>query len=198
MCEQTTKTDEVLCTDAQNGDREALTELVERYMRIVRSITRPYFLAGGDNEDLLQEGMLGLLAAIRDYEYGKSSFRTFAVICIRRKVIDAMKLASGKKHEFLNRSVSIEQLSDDDMNLSYPELIGFDGNPETMFIDRAEAERVRNEIGNLLSGIEKSVLTLYLKGLSYSEIGNVLGKSVKFVDNAIQRLRRKIYKYYYE
>jgi len=197
MCEQTNKTDELLCAAAQNGDRDAQSELAGRYTRLVRSITRPYFLAGGDNEDLMQEGMLGLLAAISDFEQGKSSFKAFAAICIRSKVIDAMKLANGRKHEFLNRSVSIEQLSEHDINLSYPELIGFDGNPETVIIDRSEAERVRNEIDNLLSGIEKSVLTLYLKGLSYSEMGNVLGKPVKTIDNAIQRIRKKIYKHYY-
>ena len=86
--------------------------------------------------------------------------------------------------------------TDNDINLSYPELIGFDGNPETVFIDKDELERVRKEIDNLLSGNEKPVLTLYLKGLSYQEIGNVLGKSVKTIDNAIQRIRRKINKYY--
>ena len=189
----TTASDTALLKSALEGDRVAEEILVERYMQLVRSCARPLFLAGGDSEDLIQEGMFGLLSAIRQYDISSgTSFRTFAEHCIRMRLYSAIKSASRLKHLPLNDGVSFEQLSEDSsMQLSaIPDSIR--RNPEDLVLARERTEELYSELSQCLSGLEKSVLSLYLEGLSYREIAFRIGKQEKSIDNAVQRIRRKL------
>ena len=187
--------DEELCARVAAGEREAEEALVKRYTRLVRQITRPYFLAGGDSEDLIQEGMVGLLAAIREYDPGRAaSFRTYAEVCIKHRLLSVVKAAARDKHTPLNNSVSFETPLFDGKGDGYayraPGRQWED--PEEIFLSR-EAFRERMEaLMGQLSGFEANVLRLYLNGLSYSEIAAEVNKSPKSVDNAVQRIRRKL------
>lgn len=187
--------DEALCVLAAAGDRRAEERLVVRYNRLVRACARPYFLAGGDSEDLIQEGMVGLLAAIREYHPEKAaSFRTYAEVCIKNRLYSVIKAAARDKHIPLNNSVSfgapLFSGNGDPMTFGAPDRQGTD--PEEILLSR---EAFRERLGALmgqLSGFEASVLRLYLNGLSYSEIAAEVNKSPKSVDNAVQRIRRKL------
>lgn len=182
--------DEELCRLAASGDPEAETTLVSRYARLVRICARPLFLAGGDSEDLIQEGMLGLLAAIRGFQSGKdTSFHTYAEICVRSRLFTAVRAAQRDKHLPLNHSVSFEPPLFDgtSAHLFYRE-----ESPEDVVIGR---EELRERIGTLkgqLSGFEAEILSFYLGGLSCAEIASRVGRSTKSVDNAVQRIRRKV------
>ncbi len=174
--------DEELCALSQQGQATAEEELVNRYHRSVRMISRPYFLAGGDTEDLIQEAMVGLLKAIREFDPSrKVSFSAFAEVCIRNRIRSAITSAARDKHAPLNDSVPLDSslpLCTDD--------------PEDGFISReAEAERL-DRLKNLLSPLERDILELFLRGLSYREIGVQVRRPVKSVDNAVQRIRRKV------
>ena len=166
-----------------------------RYNRLVRICARPYFLAGGDSEDLIQEGMVGLLAAIREYDPEKAaSFRTYAEVCIKNRLFSVIKAAARDKHIPLNNSVSfgtpLFSGNGDPLAFSAPDGQGTD--PEEIFLSRESfRERLEALIGQL-SGFEASVLRLYLNVLSYSEIAAEVNKSPKSVDNAVQRIRRKL------
>lgn len=175
--------DEILCRQAVGGNRLSEELLVTRYMRLARACARPYFLAGGDNEDLLQEAMFGLLKAIREFdEAHEASFRTFAEVCIRNRIRSAVTAAARGKHTPLNNSVPIEQLLEQE---SF-------GSPEEALISREEeAERLAS-LNSRLSPLEQQILSLYLHGYSYREIGAQVGRTDKSVDNAIQRIRRKV------
>ncbi len=191
--ENTKLTDDELQLLAASGDRDAEEQLVERYMRLVRSCARPLFLAGGDSEDLIQEGLLGLLSAIRQYDPScGASLATFAEHCIRRRLLSAIKSASRLKHLPLNDRVPLEQLSDDSqLQISaLPEFLCY--NPEDLVLARERTEEVYHELAQCLSRLEKQVLSLYLDGFSYREIGLFLNKDPKAVDNAVQRIRRKL------
>ena len=193
MRDYTTASDTELLDSALGGDRIAEEVLAERYMRLVRSCARPLFLAGGDSEDLIQEGMFGLLSAMRQFDPGSgASFRTFAEHCIRMRLYSAIKSASRLKHLPLNDGVSLEQLSEDSsMQLSaIPDVIR--RNPEDLVLARERTEELYSELAQCLSGLEKRVLSLYLEGLSYREIALRLGKEEKSIDNAVQRIRRKL------
>ncbi|WP_297210778.1 sigma-70 family RNA polymerase sigma factor [uncultured Flavonifractor sp.] len=187
--------DEALCAQAAAGDRRAEESLVVRYNRLVRMCARPYFLAGGDSEDLIQEGMVGLLGAIREYDPGKAaSFRTYAEICVKNRLFSAVKAAARDKHTPLNHSVSFETPlfggTGERFACGTPGRQGED--PEEIFLSReALRERMRALHGQL-SDFEANVLRLYLNGLSYSEIAAEVNKSPKSVDNAVQRIRRKL------
>ncbi len=180
MCDKHQYNDETLCTLAASGDRIAEEVLVLRYNRLVRICARPYFLTGGDSEDLIQEAMFGLLKAIREFDPERdASFRTFAEVCIRNRIRSVITAAAGGKHMPLNNSVPMEAL---------PDIVS---SPEESLIDREEdSERLR-QLKNRLSPLEKSILPLYLAGLTYEEIGHQLGRQSKSVDNAIQRIRHK-------
>lgn len=187
------RSDESLCALAASGDRVAEECLAARYSRVVRVCARPYFLAGGDSEDLIQEGMIGLLSAIRGYEPGKeTSFRTYAEVCIRNRLRSAIKAAARDKHTPLNQSVSLGTPLFD----GNPESYGTDHqrveNPEDVVIDREERQNRMDALLGRLSGFEKTVIGLYLDGLSYGEIAAQVGKPLKSVDNAVQRIRRKV------
>lgn len=181
-----TLSDQDLCSLAQNGNRIAEEELIHRYLWLVRFCARPYFLAGGDGEDLIQEAMVGFMSAIREFDCEKnSSFTSFSKLCINRKIFTAIKSATAAKHSPLNAYISINTPLFDSKSI-----ISF-ANPETLVIGKEESEEIISRLSGVLSAFEKKVLVLYLDGLSYSEISQRLNKAVKSVDNAIQRIRRK-------
>lgn len=189
------QSDESLCTLAASGDRVAEERLAMRYSRLVRICARPYFLAGGDSEDLIQEGMIGLLSAIRGFEPEKeASFRTYAEVCIRNRLRSAIRAAARDKHTPLNQSIS---LGDPFMD-GEPEPFAYGAaprraeNPEDVLISREERQSRMQTLRGKLSGFEKTVMDLYLDGLSYAQIADQVGKSPKSVDNAVQRIRRKV------
>lgn len=188
-----TCSDAELQTAASSGDRVAEEALVERYMRLVRSCARPLFLAGGDSEDLIQEGMFGVLSAIRQFDpKGGASFRTFAEHCVRMRLLSAVKSASRLKHLPLNDGLSLEQLSEDsNAHISAMSEI-LRQNPEDLILARERTEELYAELSKCLSKLEKQVLDLYLDGLSYREIAQYLKRDEKAIDNAVQRIRRKL------
>ena len=178
---------------AAGGDRDAEEALAERYLRLVRICARPLFLAGGDSEDLIQEGTFGLLSAIRKYDpTDTTAFKTFAEHCIRMRLLSAIKSASRLKHVPLNDGISLEQLSEDPGTdiLSLPELVRHD--PEDLILAKESKEELRAASSRCLSRFEIKVLDLYLEGLSYREIAERLCRNAKSVDNAVQRIRRKL------
>lgn len=188
-------TDEAMCVLSASGDRIAEESLVMRYNRLVRVCARPFFLAGGDAEDLIQEGMLGLLAAIREFNPDKQAgFRTFAETCIRNRILSAIKMASREKHTPLNSYVSFETSFLDGKTDCYSFGVSDmrQNNPEDVFICRESAKQRIETLKSQLSGFEARILGLYLRGLSYSEIAQEIGRPLKSVDNAVQRIRRKV------
>lgn len=174
-----------------SGDAEAGNELVLRYRRLVKICARPFFLAGGDSEDLQQEGMIGLLSAIREYDPdGGSSFRSFAELCIRRRVISAARSASRQKHAPLNDGVSLEQLQSGDSQHLFQQLSA--RSPEETILDQAWADSFLAACSRYLSDFENRILMDFLSGLSYAEMAERCGRSEKSIDNAIQRIRKKL------
>lgn len=179
--------DEQLCALSQQGNRPAEEVLAFRYHRLVRSCARPYFLAGGDSEDLLQEGMFGLIKAMREYDSGReASFLTFAETCIRRRLFTALKHANSGKHSPLNQSVPLNPSLYDISSTLYQV------DPELLVIDREKAAGLLEDARKQLSELEAKILGYYLDGLTCREISETVGRSVKSVDNAVQRIRRKI------
>lgn len=184
--------DETLCTLAASGDRIAEEALVTRYNRLVRICARPFFLAGGDSEDLIQEGMFGLLKAIREFTPDRdTAFRTFAEVCIRNRLLSAVAAASRDKHAPLNDSVSFETPFFDSHS-DLPVKTQARANPEDLLIDREDELERLGTLKDQLSGFEANILDNYLQGYSYQEIARRVGRSPKSVDNAVQRIRRKI------
>ena len=181
--------DAQLCLLAAQGDSQAETELVRRYNWLVRACARPLFLAGGDSEDLIQEGMLGLLTAIRGFDPSRdAAFHTYAEICIRSRMLTAVRAAQGGKHAPLNHSVSYEPPLFDGTN-AY--LFSSAESPEDVVIGREELRERLEVLKGRLSKFEAQILPPYLSGLSCAEIAQRVGRSQKSVDNAIQRIRRK-------
>ena len=178
---------------AVSGDRIAEEELVKRYMQLVRACSRPLFLAGGDSEDLIQEGMFGLLSAIKEFDpMNGSSFRTFAEHCIKMRLYSAIKSASRMKHFPLNDGMSLEQLSEESNSQLSAGTEVFNRMPEDLILARESKEELYNALSNCLSKLESKVLDLFLDGLSYQDIASRLGKDTKSVDNAVQRIRHKL------
>lgn len=185
--------DRTLQKHAVEGDRNAEEVLVERYLRLVRICARPLFLAGGDSEDLIQEGTFGLLSAIKNFDpEDGSSFRTFAEHCIRMRLLSAIKSASRNKHFPLNGGISLEQLSEESSADLSALSENFRCNPEELVLARESKEELYAAFSRCLSRFEIKVLDLYLEGLSYREIAERLCKSAKSVDNAVQRIRHKL------
>lgn len=184
------RSDEILCVLSAEGDRLAEEQLVTRYNRLVRVCARPYFLAGGDSEDLIQEGMIGLLSAIRGFQPGReTSFRTYAEVCIRNRLRSAVRSAARDKHMMLNDSVA---LSDDAMGaVPYRGSQSEAEDPEAVLIGQEEWAGRKKALSDRLSKFERQVFALYLKGCSYEEIARQVGRPLKTVDNAVQRIRRK-------
>ena len=196
MIEYAELEDSALQKLAAYGDSYAEEELVSRYMRLVRICARPLFLAGGESEDLIQEGMFGLLSAVRQYNNEhNASFKTFAEWCIRNRLRSAVKSASSLKHDPLNNRVPLESiLSDESQTQAVACAELFKKSPEEQVLARENkkyTEQLYLSLVSMLSKYEKAVLTYYLEGLSYKEIAKLTGKGDKAVDNAIQRIRRK-------
>ncbi len=187
--------DEVLVSLFHEGDVVALDALLERYRRFARVKARGYFLAGGDTDDIEQEGMIGLFKAIRDFRHGQSSFRAFAELCITRQIMTAIKSACRQKHQPLNRYVSLWGLRviDDPSERLVEEL--FDQrvpDPADEVVTLEGQAAMRAALVGMLSTLEVDVLRLHLDGCSYQEISDRLGRHVKAVDNALQRIKRKL------
>ena len=183
--------DEELCRLVSQEDRLAEELLVTRYSRLVRTCARPYFLIGGDSEDLTQEGMIGLMNAVREYDASKAaSFRTFAETCIRNRLYSALRSAAGDKHLPLNQSVPLDTPFFD--SNSYTSGTGnlAERNPEDFLIDREHAQSLLTGVRKQLSEFEAKILGYYLDGLSCREIAETVGRPPKSVDNAVQRIRR--------
>lgn len=176
------------------GDRQAEERLVVKYMRLVRRCSHPFFLVGGAPEDLIQEGMLGLLSAIRQYDPKQNAaFKTYAELCIKNRLLSAVKTDSRLKHNPLNDGVPLDSLLSEESQiplLAYTEL--FRRTPEEQVLARENKMELQQSFKRCLSPMERNVLRLYLDGLSYQEIAEQTGKPIKAVDNAIQRIRRKL------
>lgn len=187
-------TDNELLSMADSGDKIAEDQLALRYTRLVKICSRPYFLVGGDGEDLIQEGMLGLLSAIREFDISmNTTFKTYAEVCVKRRIYSAIKGASRKKHEPLNDMVSFEDVLSDESNssaVSYGET--YRRSPEEQVLARESVGEIIQTYSRCLSKFEVEILNFYLSGLSYSEIAELCGKTDKSVDNAVQRIRRKL------
>ena len=180
---------------AQGGDGQALVYLLDKYKNFVRARARSYFLIGADHEDIVQEGMIGLYKAIRDYKADKqTSFRSFAELCVKRQIITAIKTATRQKHVPLNSYVSLNKpLYDEESDRTLMDVIeGRVTNPEDLFISQEEVNHIHEQIDVLLSDLEKQVLEAFMDGKSYQEIAVMLDRHVKSIDNALQRVKRKL------
>ncbi|MCR5237733.1 MAG: sigma-70 family RNA polymerase sigma factor [Lachnospiraceae bacterium] len=195
-------TDEEIIEEVREGEASGIDELFERYKNVVRSIASTMYLIGGENEDLIQEGMIGLFKAVQEYDPGRdASFGTFARLCITRQIYSAVKASGRKKHIPLNTYVSLyEETKDEDEGGRAVEvkdmLRASDATePEKVVLSHEKSEEIERAIEEELSAFEKNVLELYVTGMSYSDIADVLGKNEKATDNAIQRIRGKLKKY---
>ena len=187
------RSDEDLCALAASGNREAEEVLVTRYNRLVRTCARPFFLVGGDSEDLTQEGMVGLIKAVREYDAAKeASFRTFAEICIRSRLYSVLRAAARDKHSPLNQSVPLDTPFLDSNSYTSGTSHLAQRNPEEFLIDREHTAALLAGVRKQLSEFEAKILGYYLDGLSCREIAETVGKPPKSVDNAVQRIRRKV------
>ena len=191
--------DEEAVAQAQQGDTNAVDYLLYKYKNFVRSKARSYFLIGADHEDIVQEGMIGLFKAIRDYQAERlSSFRAFAELCITRQIITAIKTATRQKHVPLNSYISLNKpIYDEESDRTLMDVIveGRAQNPEELIIGQEDLVSIRDRVDQVLSGLEQDVLNAYLDGKSYQEIADKLGRHVKSIDNALQRVKRKLEKF---
>ena len=181
------------------GDRDAQEYLVYKYKNFVKAKARSYFLIGADKEDIIQEGMIGLFKATRDFKAGKqSSFRAFAELCITRQIITAVKTATRQKHIPLNSYVSLNKpIFDEDSDRTLLDTISGTRitDPEELIIGKEEFNDIEDKMGEALSALERQVLMAYLDGKSYQEMAQVLKRHVKSIDNALQRVKRKFERY---
>lgn len=181
--------DDELIRKFRSGDISVGDYLVEKYKALVKKKARLYYLEGGDHEDLLQEGMLGLFKAIREYSPEKeASFPTFASLCINRHMLSAIEAAGRKKNRALNEAVSLDAVNDSGTGAAF----GIAPDPETIFMEQEAADELLKKIQERLSPMENKVLDLYLEGLDYKEIAKRMEKSEKSIDNALQRIRGKV------
>lgn len=191
--------DEDIVEFAEDGDDGALEHLINKYKNFVRAKARSYFLIGADREDIIQEGMIGLYKAIRDFKSDKlSSFRAFAELCITRQIITAIKTATRQKHIPLNSYVSLNKpIYDEDSDRTLLDVISGSKitDPEELIISREEFDDIEEKMGEILSSLEWKVLMSYLEGKSYQEIAVDLRRHVKSIDNALQRVKRKLERY---
>lgn len=193
--------DEALVQLAQTGDEAAQEFLLDKYKSLVRARSRAYFLIGADSEDIIQEGMIGLYKAVRDYqEERNASFRSFAELCINRQMITAIKAATRQKHQPLNSYVSLNKpIYEAESEQTYLDFLQSTSsallNPETLFIGQENKNILEDQMMKSLSTFETRVLVLYLQGRSYFEIAHALDKPEKSVDNALQRVKKKLEKF---
>ncbi|WP_372443015.1 RNA polymerase sporulation sigma factor SigH [Pseudogracilibacillus auburnensis] len=181
------------------GESEALDYLIKKYRNFVRAKSRSYFLIGADREDIVQEGMIGLYKAIRDYKDDKlASFKAFAELCITRQIITAIKTATRQKHIPLNSYISLDKpIYDEESDRTLMDVISGAKvlDPEELLINREKLNNIEEKVMELLSDLERKVLALYLDGQSYQEISDELDRHVKSIDNALQRVKRKLERY---
>jgi len=192
--------DEEIVMTARTGNDKALEYLINKYKNFVRAKARAYFLVGADREDIIQEGMIGLFKAIRDFKVDRlTSFKCFAELCITRQIITAVKTATRQKHIPLNSYISLNKpIYDEESDRTLIDVISDNEvapNPEEMIISREEMVVIEEKLNELLSRLEWKVLSLYLEGKSYSEIAEELNRHVKSIDNALQRVKRKLERY---
>jgi len=180
------------------GDERCVEILLDRYRNFARSKARSYFLAGSDKEDVVQEGMIGLFKAVRDFDLSQDTpFRAFAELCISRQILTAIKTANRQKHQPLNSSVSLDApaYGDDDSDKSIGDNLvatQVNSDPVELVISAQEIEAIRDNMSETLTELEGDVLRLYMDGKSYEEIAGALGNHVKSIDNALQRIKRKL------
>lgn len=191
--------DERLIELVKDGDIEALEYLITKYKNFVRAKARSYFLIGADREDIVQEGMIGLYKSIRDFRGDKlSSFKAFAELCITRQIITAIKTATRQKHIPLNSYISLDKpIYDEESDRTLLDVICGTKvtDPEELIINQEEFDDIEVKMGEILSDLERQVLMLYLDGRSYQEIAIDLCRHVKSIDNALQRVKRKLERY---
>lgn len=191
--------DEELLDAVREGNSEALEYLINKYKNFVRAKARSYFLIGADREDIVQEGMIGLYKSIRDFRGDKlASFKAFAELCITRQIITAIKTATRQKHIPLNSYVSLDKpIYDEDSDRTLLDVICGPRvtDPEELMINKEEFSSLEDRMSEILSDLERRVLMLYLDGRSYQEIAVDLDRHVKSIDNALQRVKRKLEKY---
>ena len=195
------ETDEVLIERLRDGERDITDFIMNKYKNLVRSKAKSMYILGADTEDLIQEGMIGLFKAIRDYDAGRdASFYTFAELCISRQMYTAVQASNRKKHMPLNSYISLygngENENGENAGEEFINFLGFEPskNPEQLLIDKENMLSLERRIEEELSTFEKQVLDLYLTGMSYSQIARVLGRDEKSTDNALQRMKNKIRK----
>lgn len=192
--------DEELIVRLRDGEEQITDYIMDKYKNLVRNKAKSMYILGADREDLIQEGMIGLFKAIRDYDIGRdASFFTFADLCVSRQMYTAVQAAGRKKHAPLNTYISLyanvsEMEEGEERELINSIISKAEQNPEDMMIDRENVELIERVIEKELSGFEKQVLDLYLTGMKYTQIAKVLGKDDKSTDNALQRIKNKLKK----
>ena len=195
------QTDEELIARLRSGDSQVMDYLLEKYKNLVRSKAKSMYILGADKEDLIQEGMIGLFKAVRNYDFGRDAcFYTFADLCISRQMYSAVRASNCQKHLSLNTYISLNSApygenGEETMVLADVMSRGEGSNPEELFLDKERVSYLEKKIEEELSDFEKEVLDLYLIGMSYSQIAKVLGRDDKSTDNALQRLKAKIRKF---
>ena len=189
-------TDEELVGRVHQGNADALDFLISKYRLFVKAKARSYFLIGADKEDIIQEGMIGLYKAIRDFKEDKlASFRAFAELCITRQIITAIKTATRQKHIPLNSYISLDKpMYDEESERTLMDIItsSISDDPEYLMINREDYSHLERKMSEVLSELEQQVLIRYLEGQSYNEISEDLNRHVKSIDNALQRVKRKL------
>ena len=192
-------TEENVVILAKSGDRKAEEHIIKKYKNFVRAKARSYYLIGADKEDIIQEGMIGLFKAIRDYDTEKAaSFKVFAELCITRQMITAIKTATRQKHKPLNSYVSLNKpVFDEESDRTLLDMISGEKitNPEDLMISKEEMNLMELLIEENLSSFEMEVLNFYLQGKTYNDITGLIDKPIKSIDNALQRIKRKLERY---
>lgn len=191
------ESDEHLIQLLRDGKKDVEDFIMEKYKELVRKNARAMFLIGGENDDLIQEGMIGLFKAIRDYDREQgTSFYSFANLCISRQIYSAIEASNRKKHKPLNSYVSLESgmVQKDEYMVPIQEVLYSitDRNPEEVLIDKEEVDSMESQLSKRLSEFEREVLRLYLSGIEYAEIAEELGRTAKSVDNALRRIKMKV------
>lgn len=200
MYDYSTFTDEELILRLRDGEEAIMDYIMDKYKNLVRKHARNMYILGAEEQDLIQEGMIGLFRAIKDYDSGRdASFYTFADLCISRKMYNAIEASQREKHTPLNNYISLYTSSTTDTNDGKPILMdllsaGEISNPETLLIDRENVEQIENLVAKELSSFEKQVFDLYITGMKYGQIAKVLGRDEKSTDNALQRIKNKLKK----
>lgn len=186
---------------SQQGNSRATDYILNKYTNFVRAKARTYYLTGGDKEDIIQEGMIGLFKAVRDFKSNSASFRSFAELCITRQIITAVKTSTRLKHKPLSNYISLSKPvydGDDEKTLMDIFIVNNKIDPEEIMINKERITALENKATELLSKFELTVFLQYIEGFTYSKIAKNLGKSEKSIDNALQRIKKKIEKYFEE